>query len=293
MLFTTGTNTTKVPVYLTDNPYFNVEELWVRISDVTYHYSLSGEGYEAAVTLLEDEFDLLSLAGTEVRFFEIEIPEGAKLEWIRLQVDEATAVVNNEEKSITVPSKKIKIIKPVIVQSGDEIVLDFDVARSFRVVQGAGQYILRPVIIPYHRERHEYEHGPGEDEEHRYRYEVEGELKGTLAGTPCLVALFEGETCSGTLVDLEITDDGFSFEELKEATHTLCVYSEFTLLEHEATESNEGEFEVDEEEVESVNNEIQERLPELMPVASEVFYLGNSTITYIQDSDVIELRLDD
>jgi hypothetical protein len=294
VLFTTGTNITKVPVYLTDNPSFGIEQLQVKISDVTYHYSLNGEGYDATATLLENEFDLLSLAGTEVQFFEMELPEGAKLEWIRLYVDAATAVVNNYEVSVEVPSKKIKVIKPVIVQSGDEIVLDFDIARSLRVVQGKDQYILRPVIVPYHRERHEYEHGPGEGEEHRYRYEVEGELKETLAGTTCLVALFEGETSSGTLVDLEITDDDFSFEELKEATYTLYVYSEFTLPEETVTdESTEDEFEVDEDEVENVNSEIQNWISGLTPVASEVFYLHDSTVTYIQDSADIELRLDD
>jgi|GEM_PF-712354 hypothetical protein len=292
VLFTTGTNITKVPVYLTDNPSFDIEQLQVKISDVTYHYSLNGEGYDATATLLENEFDLLSLAGTEVQFFEMELPEGAELDWIRLYVDAATAVVNGQSETVNIPSRKIKIIKPIIVQSGDEIVLDFDVARSLRVVQGKNQYILRPVIVPYHRERHEYEHGPGEGEEYRYRYEVEGELKETLAGTTCLVALFEGETNSATLVDLEITDDDFSFEELKEATYTLYVYSEFTLPE-DTGESTEEEFEVDEDEVENVNSEIQNWLSDLTSVASEVFYLNDSTITYIQNSADIELRLDD
>jgi hypothetical protein len=292
VLFTTGTNITKVPVYLTDNPSFDIEQLQVKISDVTYHYSLNGEGYDATATLLENEFDLLSLAGTEVQFFEMELPEGAELDWIRLYVDAATAVVNGQSETVNIPSRKIKIIKPIIVQSGDEIVLDFDVARSLRVVQGKNQYILRPVIVPYHRERHEYEHGPGEGEEYRYRYEVEGELKETLAGTTCLVALFEGETSSATLVDLEITDDDFSFEELKEATYTLYVYSEFTLPE-DTGESSEEEFEVDEDEVENVNSEIQNWLSDLTSVASVVFYLNDSTITYIQNSADIELRLDD
>ncbi|ACM22960.1 MULTISPECIES: DUF4382 domain-containing protein [Thermotoga] len=293
VLFTTGTNITKVPVYLTDNPSFDIEQLQVKISDVTYHYSLNGEGYDATATLLENEFDLLSLAGTEVQFFEMELPEGAELDWIRLYVDAATAVVNGQSETVNIPSRKIKIIKPIIVQSGDEIVLDFDVARSLRVVQGKNQYILRPVIVPYHRERHEYEHGPGEGEEYRYRYEVEGELKETLAGTTCLVALFEGETSSATLVDLEITDDDFSFEELKEATYTLYV-CEFTLPETTDTgESSEEEFEVDEDEVENVNSEIQNWLSDLTSVASVVFYLNDSTITYIQNSADIELRLDD
>ena len=69
---------------------------------------------------------------------------------------------------------------------------------------------------------------------------------------------------------------------------------EFTLPETTDTgESSEEEFEVDEDEVENVNSEIQNWLSDLTSVASVVFYLNDSTITYIQNSADIELRLDD
>lgn len=291
VLFTTGTNTVKVPVYLTDNPTFNIEKLLVKISNAEYHYSLDGEEYTATAALLENEFDLLSLAGTKVQFFEMELPEGANLEWIRLYIDAATAVTNDSTETVRVPSRKIKIIKPVIVQGGDSIVLDFDVARSLKIATtGNGEYLLRPVIVPYHhRERNEY--GPGEGEEHRY--EVEGKLKETLSGTPCLVALFEGETCPGTLVNLEITDDDFNFEELKEATYTVCVYTDFELPEENEVANTDEELEIDEDDMENANNEISTILADLSPFASETFYLNDSTITYIFDSNLIELALGD
>jgi hypothetical protein len=287
VFFKTGTNTAKIPVYLTDNPAFNIEKLLVKISKAEYHYSLDEEEYTATATLAENEFDLLSLAGTEVQFLEMKLPEGAKLEWIRLYIDAATAVTNDSTETVVVPSRKIKIIKPIIVQSGDSIVLDFDVARSLKITSTGNnkKYLLRPIIVPYHhRERNEYGFGEGE----KHRYEVEGRLKETLSGTPCLVALFEGETCSGTLVNLEITDDHFDFEDLKEATYTVCVYTDFELP--EGFTNTDEELEIDEDDIENANDEIS--IPET-PFASETFYLNDSTITYILDSNLIELTLGD
>ncbi|PLV60432.1 DUF4382 domain-containing protein [Thermotoga sp. KOL6] len=295
VLLNSGGSFTKVPVYLTDNPAFDLQALWVKVSDVEYHYSLNDEGYTATATLFNDEFDLLSLAGTETQFFEMELPEGAMLQWIKINLQSsATAVTSSGTISVRIPSEKIKIVKPVIVQNGSEIVLDFDVARSLKIVQTGNnsEYILRPVIVPYHRERHEYE----QEEEHRYRYEVEGRV--ALEGENMyLVALFEGNTPAGTLVDLEITDDEFGFEDLKEATYTIYVYDNFDNIFSEETsessETGEEEMEIDEDYLEGVNQEIALELQSLTPQASEVFYLHDATITTYWNSNYITLELDD
>jgi len=144
-------------VYLTDRPLADVDQLIVSIPSVTYHFEIEGEASDVTVNVAT-EVDLLSLAGTEVKFFDLsQIPEDATLAWIGMNIADATAVVDGEEYPVKVPSDMIKVLVNATVSSDTEVVLDFDVSRSLIYIPSPVKefrYILKPVITHYMRNKH-------------------------------------------------------------------------------------------------------------------------------------------
>lgn len=145
--------TTTVSLLLTDRPVSDIDKLTVDISSFTYHYSVGDEeGQWATPTNVATTIDILSLAGTEVSWFNIELPENASLTQLRLTIEEATVTVGGEEYPVEVKNKDVKVIKSALnILSGGELVLDFDLARSLHQKGSSNVYILNPVLKPTFR----------------------------------------------------------------------------------------------------------------------------------------------
>ncbi|MBB6062588.1 hypothetical protein HNP65_001026 [Thermosipho japonicus] len=146
-------DTTTVSVLLTDRPVSDIDKLTVDISSFTYHYAIGDkEGEWAAPTNVATTIDILSLAGTEVSWLNIELPENASLTQLRLTIEEATVTVGGEEYPVEVKNKDVKVIKSALnILSGGELVLDFDLARSLHQKGLSNVYILNPVLKPTFR----------------------------------------------------------------------------------------------------------------------------------------------
>ena len=228
----TFNNNANLRVYLTDKPLRYIDNLWVKIGNVSYHYCFDGEEVWKDATVTCDLFDLLTLAGTEVEFFNIDVPEDATLTQIRMSVEAATVTTNGQEFPVTIPSSEIKVPMKSIVRDGDEMVLDFDVVQSLKVT-GSGKYILRPVLIPFYRERKEYQN----------RYKIEGTLlvNGAAFEKALVVLLPEDES---TLLRTTLTskDGEFKLGKWTEATYTINIYLDFEISAE--TEDNYENFDL-------------------------------------------------
>ncbi|MBM7558427.1 DUF4382 domain-containing protein [Marinitoga litoralis] len=141
-------------VLLTDKPISNIDSLFVHIEDIYFTYELNGESFETTPVTINKDYDILSLAGTEVSLFNFEIPEGAELGVIHMDVNKnATAVINDDEKNVIVAANG-KLVVPNVginVNYDGELVIDFDVARSLKIT-GNG-YKLIPVLKPSFRRK--------------------------------------------------------------------------------------------------------------------------------------------
>jgi hypothetical protein len=67
---------------------------------------------------------------------------------IRLHIVEAVGEINGEEKVLTVPSGKLKLIHPFYIVENQTTILtlDFDAEKSVHGTGESGKYILRPTI---------------------------------------------------------------------------------------------------------------------------------------------------
>lgn len=229
----TFNNNANLRVYLTDKPLRYIDNLWVKIGNVSYHYCFDGEEVWKDATVTCDLFDLLTLAGTEVEFFNIDVPEDATLTQIRMSVEAATVTTNGQEFPVTIPSSEIKIPMKSIVRDGDEMVLDFDVVQSLKVT-GSGKYILRPVLIPFYRERKEYQN----------RYEIGGTLLASDATfvEKALVILLPEDESTFLRTTLTNKDGEFELGKWPEATYTISIYLDFEISAE--TEDNYENFDL-------------------------------------------------
>ncbi len=206
-----------VPVYLTDRKVSDVESVFVDITGIKYTYEASGESTSVEVSTSLNNVDLLSLSGSEMEWFDMELPEDAELKWIEFEVSAATAVVGGVNASVEIQSGKVMLTLDWQFEDGDEVVLDFDLSQSL-VQTGRGYYILRPMINPL--KRHRNREGEYED-----MYTISGKVEesgGPLVGA--IVALLDES--ESTVVRSVYTRDGgkFKISMVKEGTYTLNVY---------------------------------------------------------------------
>ncbi len=104
------TSKATVEVYLTDRPVSEVEKLYVDIENVKYKYETSEGATVVETGVSMQNVDLLSLAGTEVIFFDMDIPEGATLVYVELEVPDATVVMNGKEHEVIVVKGSARIM---------------------------------------------------------------------------------------------------------------------------------------------------------------------------------------
>ncbi len=172
-IFQNGETTpTGISLYLTDRPAVEVDKLWVDINGIAYHYKMEDGTEETLTSDAATTVDLLSLAGTEVKFVDLsDIPLGATIVWIGFNIEDATVVVGENKYDVMISGERganatetvndrtyFKVMINEEVTSDLEFVFDFDAAQSLRYVRGRNEYKLIPVIGHWHRYRHQ-EHG--------------------------------------------------------------------------------------------------------------------------------------
>ena len=90
-------------------------------------------------------FDLIAIKDVKEFLGSVELDAG-KYTQIRLNVDEATAIINGTEYNLTIPSKTIKLVKNFNLEANETttLTLDFDAQKS---IHSAGdKYTMKPTI---------------------------------------------------------------------------------------------------------------------------------------------------
>lgn len=127
----------------------NITHVWVNILSVEVHSAvISGNntfGKWYTIVNTSQTFDLINLKDGKDPLGSKNLIAGWYTQ-IRLNIANASAVINGTEYVLKVPSKKIKIIRPfrVVTNQTLKLTLDFDVEESIHA-QG-NKYILKPTI---------------------------------------------------------------------------------------------------------------------------------------------------
>lgn len=209
-----GPKIVTLEVLLADKPVKDIEKLKVDISSFSYHYAIADEGVWATPTNVSTSVDILSLAGTEVSWLKINLPENATLTQIRFEVESATVTVAGVENSVILPNKTVHLPKVDISAVDGELVLDFDLVRSLHY--NGNKYILTPVLKPTFRRGNVFS------------------IKGTAveASLPlkhAVVALFP--TDESTILRLTLTrkDGSFYLGKWKNGTYVVKIFKNLEL----------------------------------------------------------------
>lgn len=187
-----------VQIRATDPPPPEVDSVLVEVGKIEIH-RVAGPDSEW-ITIVDEPvtFDLLKIAEVQ-KFLGIqEVPEGTYTQ-VRFTVTQATVIVDGEEHTASVPSGKLKVIRPFQVAEGETtlVLLDFDGSRSLHVT-GGGKFKLEPTVkllVPS-----TIKEADGEDEEDE-EPEVE-ETKVEIEGT---VVSFDGDELVLLVAGQEVT----------------------------------------------------------------------------------------
>ncbi|VVB62112.1 Uncharacterised protein [uncultured archaeon] len=135
---------------ITDAPGdLNITRVNVTISKVMVHRSAAVNNTTAGWEIIVNDsqtFDLISLINVKEFFGSANLSVGMYTQ-IRLTVESCVITVNGTEYNCTVPSGKIKLIKPFVLMPDQTITLtmDFDVQKSI-TEKGNNKYTFNPVI---------------------------------------------------------------------------------------------------------------------------------------------------
>ena len=137
-----------IEVRVTDAPG-DVEEILVTVSEVDVHKAGTDEEDGVWITLGIDEntFNLLELEELELTLA-TEVVAAGKYTQLRMTIFEVWVTLEGEDPvEATVPSGKLKFVRPFDLEAGGTItlVVDFDAAESI-VVTGNGKVIFKPVV---------------------------------------------------------------------------------------------------------------------------------------------------
>jgi len=135
---------------LTDAPpEMNITEALITISQVTVHYAGTNETSGSWITVVNQPqtFDLIKLQNATDVLGGVTLAAGWYTQ-IRLFVDSALVTIDGVQYDLKIPSKKIKLITPFLVQDNQTLTLtlDFDVQKSIHKAGNSGKYIMKPTI---------------------------------------------------------------------------------------------------------------------------------------------------
>lgn len=137
-------------IQLTDAPDLNITEALVNISMVEVHYAGVNQNDTNGtwITVVDESqtFDLVQLQNATDVLGEVNLSAGWYTQ-IRLFVEKALVEIDGVQYDLKIPSKKVKLIKPFLVQDNETLVLtlDFDVHKSVHKT-GNSKYIMKPTI---------------------------------------------------------------------------------------------------------------------------------------------------
>ncbi len=141
-----GTGT--LVIQLTDAPGLNITEALVNISQVRVHYAGMNDTNGTWITVVNESqtFDLIQIQNATEFLGEVDLNAGWYTQ-IRLFVDSALVTIDGVQYDLKIPSKKVKLITPFLVQDNETLTLtlDFDVQKSVHKT-GNAKYIMRPTI---------------------------------------------------------------------------------------------------------------------------------------------------
>lgn len=146
---------------LTDAPSeLNITEALITISQVNVHYAGTNDTNGSWITIVNESesFDLIQLQNATVFLGGNDLAAGWYTQ-IRLFIESALVKIDGVQYNLKIPSKKIKLITPFLVQDNQTLTLtlDFDIQKSVHKT-GNHKYIMRPTIKVFQ------EGGPGEFE---------------------------------------------------------------------------------------------------------------------------------
>lgn len=138
---------------MTDEPNLDIEKALVTISNVEVHLAGANEDANATnetgwFTVVKEEktFDLIKIKDIKELIGTSDLKAG-KYTQVRLNVDKALVSINGTEYDLTIPSKKVKLIKPfnIVENQTTTLTLDFDANESIKST-GKDKYVMNPTI---------------------------------------------------------------------------------------------------------------------------------------------------
>ncbi|ODN29978.1 hypothetical protein [Fervidobacterium thailandense] len=212
-----------------DKPWVSdIEALKVKVSKFSYRYSTDlGENKWATPTTVDVVVDLVKLTTEEYEWLKFEVPNGAVILGIALEIKEATVTINGVDYPVTIPGdKKVIKIPNMNWKIGEDVVLELrlDLSRSIikRAKSNNGRIEYEYILIPNFG--------------WRWRSDLKNlwAIQGTITinnqkpQEPLYVVLFEGETPTSTpLVAqfLPVRKEGqFYLGKHKKGTYTIIIY---------------------------------------------------------------------
>ncbi|MFC2003319.1 DUF4382 domain-containing protein [Chloroflexota bacterium] len=142
----TPTTTGTLEMRATDAPPTGISSIMVTTDNIEVHKAEATEDTWITVVDEEKTFDLVEIQGAEVFLGQKEIATG-KYTQIRLDVIKVMVTVDGKELDATLPSDKLKVIRPweIIENEKTILTLDFE-ADKFVVITGKDRAQVKPVL---------------------------------------------------------------------------------------------------------------------------------------------------
>ena len=147
-----GDGNGRLVLQITDAPGdLNISEALVTISNIEVHRAVGGKNNTTAEwEIIVDEpqtFDLVEIRDVKEFLGSKNLSVGVYTQ-IRLHIDEASAIIDEVQYELEIPSSTIKLVKGFKIDTEETITLtlDFDVNESIHKT-GSNNYIFQPTIV--------------------------------------------------------------------------------------------------------------------------------------------------
>ena len=139
-------NTGIVEIRVTDAPPEYISNIMVTLTNIEVHKADSDENSWISVVDGEKTFDLVVIQGAEEFLGQKEIEAGQYTQ-IRLDVTKVVVTLDGEEIDAKLPSGKIEVVRPWVIEPDSKTILTLDFeANKFVVITGQNSAQVEPVI---------------------------------------------------------------------------------------------------------------------------------------------------
>jgi len=189
-----------IQIRATDPPPPKADSVLVEVGEIEIHRAAGSDSEWITIVGEPVTFDLLKIAEVQKFLGSQEVPEGTYTQ-VCFIITKATVIVDGEEYDASVPSGKLKLIRPFQVTEGEMtlVLLDFDGGGSLHVT-GGGKFILEPTVkllVP--------STGKGAVEENGEEGEPDLEIKETKVEIEGTVVSFDGNELVLLVAGQEVT----------------------------------------------------------------------------------------